>query len=83
MPYDGLKPKYQVVFSLETGKVIEGKLKLGSDTGMRPVLDRVFPMMAASFPRTVSGQIATYWPDARVVIGCRVGLAPQEVQAAS
>jgi len=43
LPYDGMKPEHQVVVSLETGEVVEGKLKPSSDTGTHLVLYRAFP----------------------------------------
>lgn len=43
VPYDGMKPEHQVVVSLETGKVVEGKLKPSSDTDTHLVLYRAFP----------------------------------------
>ena len=43
VPYDGMKPEQQVVVSLETGKVVEGKLKPSSDTDTHLVLYRAFP----------------------------------------
>lgn len=43
VPYDGMQPKHQVVVSLETGKVVEGKLKPSSDTDTHLVLYRAFP----------------------------------------
>ncbi len=43
VPYDGMKPEHQVVVSLETGEVVEGKLKPSSDTATHLVLYRAFP----------------------------------------
>ena len=43
VPYDGVQPKHMVVVSLETGKVVEGKLKPSSDTPTHLVLYRAFP----------------------------------------
>jgi len=43
VPYAGMKPEHQVVVSLETGKVVEGKLKPSSDTATHLVLYRAFP----------------------------------------
>ena len=42
VPYDGMKPEHQVVVSLETGEVVEGKLKPSSDTPTHLVLYRAF-----------------------------------------
>jgi len=41
--YEGMKPEHQVVVSLETGKVVEGKLRPSSDTDTHLVLYRAFP----------------------------------------
>lgn len=43
VPYDGMKPEHQVVVSLETGKVVEGRLKPSSDTPTHLELYRAFP----------------------------------------
>jgi L-ribulose-5-phosphate 4-epimerase len=43
VPYDGMKPKHMVVVSLQTGKVVEGRLKPSSDTPTHLVLYRAFP----------------------------------------
>ena len=40
--YDVMKPEYMVVVSLETGKVVEGKLRPSSDTATHLVLYRAF-----------------------------------------
>lgn len=42
VPYDGMRPKHMVVVSLETGKVVEGKLKPSSDTPTHRVLYQKF-----------------------------------------
>jgi L-ribulose-5-phosphate 4-epimerase len=42
VPYYEMKPKHMVVVSLETGKVVEGKLKPSSDTATHLVLYRAF-----------------------------------------
>ena len=41
--YDGMKPEHMVVVSLESGEVVEGKLKPSSDTPTHLVLYRAFP----------------------------------------
>ena len=41
--YDGMKPEHQVVLSLQTGKVVEGKLRPSSDAETHLVLYRAFP----------------------------------------
>jgi len=43
VPYDGMKPEHQVVVSLATGRLVEGKLKPSSDTDTHLVLYRAFP----------------------------------------
>jgi L-ribulose-5-phosphate 4-epimerase len=45
VPYDGMKPEHMVVVSLETGKVVEGRLKPSSDTPTHLVLYRAFPQI--------------------------------------
>jgi len=42
VPYSGMKPEHMVAVSLETGKVVEGKLKPSSDTPTHLVLYRAF-----------------------------------------
>ena len=63
MPYDGMKPEHQVVVSLETGKVVEGKLRPSSDTDTHLVLYRAFPKIE-SIVHTHS-LYATAWAQAR------------------
>jgi L-ribulose-5-phosphate 4-epimerase len=43
VPYDGMLPKHMVVVSLQSGKVVEGRLKPSSDTATHVVLYRAFP----------------------------------------
>jgi L-ribulose-5-phosphate 4-epimerase len=43
VPYDGMMPKHMVVISLQSGKVVEGRLKPSSDTATHLVLYRAFP----------------------------------------
>jgi L-ribulose-5-phosphate 4-epimerase len=43
VPYDGMMPRHMVVVSLESGKVVEGRLKPSSDTATHLVLYRAFP----------------------------------------
>ena len=43
VPYDGMMPKHMVVVSLQSGKVVEGRLKPSSDTATHLVLYRAFP----------------------------------------
>ena len=42
VPYPTMKPKHMVVVSLDTGKVVEGRLKPSSDTPTHLVLYRAF-----------------------------------------
>src|SRR5271165_4559851 len=42
VPYSIMKPQHMVVVSLETGQVVEGKLKPSSDTATHLVLYRAF-----------------------------------------
>ena len=43
--YDGMKAEHMVAVSLETGKVVEGRLKPSSDTPTHLVLYRAFPQI--------------------------------------
>jgi L-ribulose-5-phosphate 4-epimerase len=43
VPYDGMMPKHMVVVSLQSGQVVEGRLKPSSDTATHLVLYRAFP----------------------------------------
>src|ERR1035438_6676970 len=43
VPYEGMLPRHMVVVSLQTGKVVEGRLKPSSDTATHLVLYRAFP----------------------------------------
>ena len=47
VPYDGMTPRHMVVVSLQSGKVVEGRLKPSSDTATHLVLYRVFPGIGA------------------------------------
>jgi L-ribulose-5-phosphate 4-epimerase len=42
LPYEGMRPKDMVVVSLQSGKVVEGRLKPSSDTATHLVLYRAF-----------------------------------------
>jgi L-ribulose-5-phosphate 4-epimerase len=42
VPYDEMKPEHMSVVSMETGKVVEGKLRPSSDTATHVVLYRAF-----------------------------------------
>ena len=43
VPYEGMMPNHMVVVSLQSGEVIEGRLKPSSDTATHLVLYRAFP----------------------------------------
>lgn len=43
--YEGMKPQHMVVVSLETGEVVEGKLKPSSDTATHLALYRAWPQI--------------------------------------
>ncbi len=61
--YDGMKPEHQVVVSLETGEVVEGKLKPSSDTPTHLVLYRAFPEIGGVVH--THSLYATAWAQAR------------------
>lgn len=61
--YDGMNPEHMVVVSLETGKVIEGKLKPSSDTPTHLVLYRAFPKIGGVVH--THSLYATAWAQAR------------------
>ena len=63
VPYDGMKPEHQVVVSLETGEVVEGKLKPSSDTATHLVLYRAFPEVGGVVH--THSLYATAWAQAR------------------
>ena len=63
VPYDGMKPEHMVVVSLETGKVVEGKLKPSSDTPTHLVLYRAFPEIGGVVH--THSLYATAWAQAR------------------
>ena len=63
VPYDGMKPAHMVVVSLETGKVVEGKLKPSSDTPTHLVLYRAFPEIGGVVH--THSLYATAWAQAR------------------
>jgi L-ribulose-5-phosphate 4-epimerase len=63
VPYDGMKPEHQVVVSLETGEVVEGKLKPSSDTATHLVLYRAFPQIGGIVH--THSLYATAWAQAR------------------
>src|SRR5437016_3308870 len=63
VPYDGMKAKHQVVVSLATGEVVEGKLKPSSDTDTHLVLYRAFPKIGGIVH--THSLYATAWAQAR------------------
>jgi L-ribulose-5-phosphate 4-epimerase len=63
VPYEGMKAEHQVVLSLETGRVIEGKLKPSSDTPTHLVLYRAFPEIGGIVH--THSLYATAWAQAR------------------
>lgn len=63
VPYAGMKPEHQVVVSLETGEVVEGRLKPSSDTPTHLVLYRAFPDLGGIVH--THSLYATAWAQAR------------------
>jgi len=63
LPYNAMCPDHMVVVALETGRVIEGKLKPSSDTATHLVLYRAFPQVGG-IVHTHSLH-ATAWAQAR------------------
>jgi L-ribulose-5-phosphate 4-epimerase len=63
VPYDGMMPEHQVVVSLETGAVVEGRLKPSSDTPTHLVLYRAFPQIGGVVH--THSLYATAWAQAR------------------
>ena len=63
VPYDGMKPRHMVVVSLETGAVVEGRLKPSSDTPTHLVLYRAFPEIGGVVH--THSLYATAWAQAR------------------
>lgn len=63
VPYSGMKPSHMVVVSLETGKVVEGKLKPSSDTDTHLELYRAFPGVGGVVH--THSLYATAWAQAR------------------
>jgi L-ribulose-5-phosphate 4-epimerase len=45
VPYSEMKPQHMVCVTLDSGKVVEGKLKPSSDTDTHLILYRAFPMI--------------------------------------
>ena len=63
VPYDRMKPEQMVVVSLETGQVVDGKLKPSSDTPTHLVLYRAFPKIGGIVH--THSLYATAWAQAR------------------
>ena len=63
VPYEGMKPEHQVVVSLKTGEVVEGKLKPSSDMATHLVLYRAFPNIGGVVH--THSLYATAWAQAR------------------
>ena len=63
VPYASMKPQHMVVVSLETGAVIEGKLKPSSDAPTHRVLYRAFPQIGGVVH--THSLYATAWAQAR------------------
>lgn len=63
VPYDGMNPQHMVVVSLESGEVVEGKLKPSSDTPTHLVLYRAFKEIGGVVH--THSLYATAWAQAR------------------
>ena len=63
VPYERMKPAQMVVVSLETGKVVEGKLRPSSDTPTHLELYRAFPDIGGAVH--THSLHATAWAQAR------------------
>lgn len=63
VPYDEMKPEHMSVVSLETGKVVEGKLRPSSDTATHVVLYRAFQKVGGIVH--THSLYATAWAQAR------------------
>ena len=74
VPYSEMKPQHMVCVSLETGKVVEGKLKPSSDTDTHLILYRAFPKIGGVVH--THSLFATSWAQA-----CRPLLAYGTTQA--
>jgi L-ribulose-5-phosphate 4-epimerase len=94
VPYAGMRPEHMVVVSLETGDVVEGKLKPSSDTPTHLVLYRAFEKVGGIVH--THSLYATAWAQAQRAIPafgtthadfchgpvpCTRPLTPQEIQA--
>jgi L-ribulose-5-phosphate 4-epimerase len=63
LPYDGMRPEHMVVVALESGKLVENKLKPSSDTSTHLVLYRAFPKIGGVVH--THSFYATAWAQAR------------------
>jgi len=63
VPYEGMTPELMVVVSLETGQVVEGRLKPSSDTPTHLELYRAFPNIGGV--AHTHSLFATAWAQAR------------------
>ncbi len=61
VPYSEMKPEHMVVVSLADGKVLEGKLKPGSDTPTHLVLYRAFAGTARMSSSKPSARNKLFW----------------------
>lgn len=68
VPYEQMKPQHMVVVSLETGQVVEGRLRPSSDTPTHLVLYRAFPQVGGVVH--THSLYATAWAQARQPIPC-------------
>ncbi|MGA4579103.1 L-ribulose-5-phosphate 4-epimerase [Limisphaera sp. VF-2] len=68
VPYDQMKPQHMVVVSLETGQVVEGRLRPSSDTPTHLVLYRAFPQVGGVVH--THSLYATAWAQACRPIPC-------------
>jgi len=66
VPYAGMKPEHMVVVSLETGSVVEGRLKPSSDTPTHLLLYRAFKDIGGIVH--THSLYATAWAQARKAI---------------
>jgi L-ribulose-5-phosphate 4-epimerase len=68
VPYEDMTPRQMVVVSLQSGEVVEGKLKPSSDTATHLVLYRAFPRVGGIVH--THSLYATAWAQARRDLPC-------------
>src|SRR5512139_3112395 len=68
VPYGGMRPKHMVVVSLQSGEVVEGRLKPSSDTATHLVLYRAFSRIGAVVH--THSLYATAWAQAGRALPC-------------